>query len=416
MTANPIQTQVPDQKTPQPRAGSSRGKSTTVRLVDAKQLQNYQDVWAELSSTAVVRNPFYEPWMMLPALERLVDKEVLYFLLVFGPVGKHGPQPLWGLFPLEIQPKCLHLPIRTLAFWHHRYSSLATPLIAADHAWDVLESFWKWFQSNPFRCRILDTNYLLAEGRFHAVWADFAIGRCSIMLNEFPRALLEPSGTAESYISNAVSKKHYGHFLRQERQLAALGTLKYHLVTSVSDVDAWVDEFLRLEASGWKGRDGGAFAKQPENAAFLREITRDGFLRNCLVLSSLHLDGKAIAMIHNLRAGEGAFTFKIAYDEEYGKYSPGLLLQLEYLRRLFHDPLIKWIDSGASPRHPLFCRIWSERRLIGRTLFSDGSRLGDFVISALPLLRWIKNQVRPDSGANYLRISTKESKSGKGDL
>ncbi len=404
--------QEPDRKTRPAQAASTRGKSATLRIVAPAQLHLYENVWEKLCATAIVPNPFFEPWMLLPALEHLVDKEDLHFLLIFGPAGKDGIEPLWGLFPLELQQKCLQLPVRTLAFWHHRYCALATPLIAAAHVWETLEAFWTWFQQNPFGCRILDTNYLLAEGSFHAVWADFAIGRTSFLLNEFPRALLKPSGTAEAYLSNAVSKKHHDEFLRQERRLAALGELRYLRVISPSSVDGWVDDFLRLEACGWKGNVGGAFAKDPQNAAYLREITRDGFLQNRLVLWSLVLDGKVIAMKHILRANEGAFAFKIAYDEDYAKYSPGMLLELEYIRKVFHDPQVRWVDSCAAPRHTLVSRIWSERRMIRRTLFSDNSRLGDLVISSLPLLRWMKRLVRPEAGESYLQISTKEKKQG----
>ena len=43
---------------------------------------------------------------------------------------------------------------------------------------------------------------------------------------------------------------------------------------------------------------------------------------------------RAIAMKCNLRAGDGAVAFKIAYDEAYARFSPGVLLEIEQIERL----------------------------------------------------------------------------------
>jgi hypothetical protein len=393
----------------QPRAEHPRSGAMTVRLIEAKELPQYEEAWWKLSNTAVVPNVFYEPWMLLPALEPPTDLATLRFLLVFGPTGKDGTEPLWGFFPLELQTKSMKLPVKALAFWqHHRYFYLTVPLIDAGHAAKVLDAFWRWFEGNPLGCRILDTNQVIAEGPFHAVWADFAIGRTSFTVIDFPRAFLQPASTAESYISDTISKKHRDEFLRCERRLSELGKLEYRQVDNLGDVDTWLDEFLRLEAAGWKGGpDGRAFAKETEHTEYLRTITREGFLRNRVMLLSLTLDGKPIAMKHNILSGEGGFSIKIAYDEEFAKYSPGVLLELENIRRVCNDSRIKWVDSCASPRHVMANRVWRERLMIRRTLFSNNSHLGDFWISVLPLLRWIKKQVTNEEVPAQFRISTK---------
>jgi CelD/BcsL family acetyltransferase involved in cellulose biosynthesis len=382
-------------------------KSVRVEIVNASDLRQHEDAWWNLSDRAVAPNAFYDPWMLLPAIES-AQQDNLRFLLVSGPVDKQGIEPLWGLFPLSIESKCLHLPIRTLAFWQHRNCRLTVPLIDAGHIWEVLDAFWRWFEKNPFKCRVLDTNYLAADGRFHEAWADFAIGRTALMLRDFPRALFVPSASSESYISRAVSKKHSDHFLRQQRRLSELGRLECLQVEDLAQVDAWVDQFLALEAKGWKGEgEGNAFAKNQSDAAYFRNITHEGFKRNRVVLQSLNLNGEMIAMKHNLRSQSGAFVFRITYDETYAKYSPGLLLELENIRSACHGQGLGWMDSCTSPRHPLFNRIWSEHRMIRRTLFSNGSRLGDFWVSIIPLFRWVSSQVRPQPAADYLQISTK---------
>ena len=395
-----------------PSAPRPTAASPSIRVLEAHQLSPYIEQWQELAGAAVTPNPFYEPWTLLPAIEHLRDGANLRFLLVFGPESKKAPAPpLWGVFPLEIRSDCLGLPIRSLAFWQHKHCFLTVPLIHGAHTVEVLDAFWRWFERNPFGCRILDNNHFLAEGPLHEVWADFAIGRSAFTVIDFPRALLATSQPADLYLSSNVSKKHRDEYVRWERRLGEVGKLEYHQVDDIQDVDGWLDEFLRLEAAGWKGGPtGSAFAKEAEQAAYLRAITREGFQQDRVMLLSLTLDGRQIAMKHNLLSGEGGFTFKIAYDETFSKYSPGLLLELENIRVFCNDRAVKWLDSCAHPRHVMANRIWRERRMIRRTLFSDGSRFGDFLVSVLPLLRWIKKQVRPGEIPPHYRISTQSNR------
>ena len=71
-------------------------------------------------------------------------------------------------------------------------------------------------------------------------------------------------------------------------------------------------------------------------------------------------------MLVTFTAPPGAFTFKIAFDEDFGRYSPGVLIQLEYLKVLDRDD-IGWTDSCAIENHPMINSLWRERRTIVRT-------------------------------------------------
>jgi hypothetical protein len=75
----------------------------------------------------------------------------------------------------------------------------------------------------------------------------------------------------------------------------------------------------------------------------------------------LDLDGQPISMLAHLRTGRTAISFKIAYDEAYARFSPGVLLQMEWLER---GLTLDWTDSCAVPGHPMFESLWLERRPI----------------------------------------------------
>jgi hypothetical protein len=366
----------------------------SVRVVSCDALRRYIPAWEELARCALEPNVFYEPWMLLPAIEHIRDREQIELLLVFGPAGPNGVEPLWGLFPLELQPTCLHLPMRTLALWQHRYCYLTVPLVHKDHSEQTIEAFWRWFENNSLGCRVLDTNYLLGEGPFHAEWADAVIGRYRLVLNEHPRGLQMRAPSFDLYISNQLSKKRYHAIRRGRRHLEELGLVGYSEVESIVHVEGWIEQFLHLESSGWKGREGGAMAIRPQDAEFFRDITYSGFAHDRARLLSLELNGNPIAMKLVLTSEDGGHIFKIAYDERYSKYSPGGILELEDLERWHSESKINWIDTCASARHPLYDLISNERRVIRRTLISDGSWRGDLFVSALPFLRYVRRRFR----------------------
>jgi len=380
-------------------------RDVSVQLVTASELAPHVDAWQRLADNALVPNIFYEPWMVLPAIAALENTGQLRFLLVFDAAC----QDLWGFFPLEIQSRCLHLPIRNLALWQHRYCYLTSPLLDAAHARETLNAFWRWLELNPLNAHLLDTNWLLADGPFHALWTDFALGRTSLMLNDFPRAFYQPDRALPSYIAQSLSRKSAKRFEHRQRLLTHLGSVEYRTASTHDEADVWVEDFLKLETAGWKGGKGGrAFATYNPDAEYFRAVTKEAFRRGRAMLVSLTLDGKPIAMRHTLLAGRGAFAFRTAYDESYARFSPGTLLELEVMRQAYEHPAVEWMDSCAAPRHAHWNRFYRERRLVRRSLFSCGSQTGDFLVSTLPLLRWAGKLIAPNKTPEYLQISTKK--------
>jgi hypothetical protein len=82
----------------------------------------------------------------------------------------------------------------------------------------------------------------------------------------------------------------------------------------------------------------------------------------------------------NLLTGDGGFCFKICFDEEFAKHSPGVLLELENIREA-HRRGLTWMDSCADQDHPMIDRLWPERREI-RTVFLSPRWLGVASIAA----------------------------------
>src|SRR3546814_17447957 len=73
----------------------------------------------------------------------------------------------------------------------------------------------------------------------------------------------------------------------------------------------------------------------------------------------MDLDGRAIAMLVNFRHGEGAFSFKIAFDEALGRFSPGVLIEIANLQAVLGDPAIGRSEERRVGKECVStCRSW----------------------------------------------------------
>ncbi len=138
---------------------------------------------------------------------------------------------------------------------------------------------------------------------------------------------------------------------RQGKKLAQQGAVTMTMARTGSELDTAFAEFLRLEASGWKGDEGksSAIALHPHLLGFYTELkVRFAATGTCLI-SLLKLDDVAIAAQFCLFAGDTLYIQKIAYDEAWHAEAPGSLLLYRLLEYACHDPRIKRLSLVAGP-------------------------------------------------------------------
>jgi hypothetical protein len=217
----------------------------------------------------------------------------------------------------------------------------------------------------------------------------------------FLRALFRPGSDAESDQRSVMHPAKFRELKRHERRLADAGPLEYRSLEPGDDVDAWIEDFLQLEAISWKGRAGRALARDAADREYFVTVAREAFRRGKLMMLALHRNGRAIAHKCNFVSGQGSFAFKIAFDEEHARHSPGVLLELENIRRLHARPEIAWMDSCADASHPMLDRLWPGRRTIQDVLVGTGRPLGDGFVAALPLLRWLRRKLSPSRSRKH---------------
>ena len=366
-------------------------------------LEAYHEAWVALAEQALEANIFYQPSMLLPSLRAFAPAADLAVVLVIAepPESARKPQPpeLLGLFPLERRPAGTRWPVSHLRFWTGDYSYLPVPLLHRVRGAEALTAFFDWLERQRRACALLEIERLPLGGPVHGLLVDEINRRGAHMLvqQSYTRALFEPSSSAEAYLERVMPSKDRREIERQRKRLQELGKAEIVPLGASDDGAAWVEEFLALEGRGWKGQQGTALANRESDALYFREMFAATLARGGLSSTAMRLDGRTLAMQVLLHSGAGAYGFKTCYDEEYARYAPGVHLEIDLMEKVATEAAVgrwpRWIDSAAVSNHPLFNRIYGERRAIETWLVTPDSTLG-LVLSLVPLARWVRRTFR----------------------
>lgn len=316
--------------------------------------------WQALADRASEPNCFQEPWFVRAGLAHLATEGDVRLIEV-----RDGE--LIGLIPLCVRSSLGRIPAPNVQNWRHHNDFLGTPLVRAGREPDFWAALLGFLDGADWARGFLHLNGLVEGGRVHAglVAAAAALGRPAAIVQRQTRAELQSDLTPGAYFEQTVRKKKRKELKRLSARLAELGTVSSRTLAPGEDWRPWCDAFLALERSGWKGRSGSALACAAESESFFRDALAGAAEAGRLQLRSLDLDGRAIAMLVNFLVPPGSFSFKIAFDEDYARFSPGVLIQIDNLDILSRGD-IAWMDSCAAENHPMIDSLWGERRTVVR--------------------------------------------------
>lgn len=126
------------------------------------------------------------------------------------------------------------------------------------------------------------------------------------------------------------SSRRRQDFRAARRRLAVLGEpeLAVEEPRTRAEAHGLLEEFIAVEAAGWKTAAGTSLAVQPRMCAFFREFCTLAAEEGILRFGTLRVDGRLaagqLATEHDGRLS----LFKIGYDEHFARSSPGNLLML----------------------------------------------------------------------------------------
>jgi CelD/BcsL family acetyltransferase involved in cellulose biosynthesis len=121
-------------------------------------------------------------------------------------------------------------------------------------------------------------------------------------------------------------------FRRAERRAREFGALTFEILSPGPDeFDALFDEAIGVELRSWKREAGTAIAADSAKESCFRHYFRSACERGEFRIAFMRIDGRAVAMQMALECLDRYWLFKIGFDEDYERCSPGTLLMLHTL-------------------------------------------------------------------------------------
>jgi CelD/BcsL family acetyltransferase involved in cellulose biosynthesis len=329
-------------------------------LLPAKELSSGDLArWRELAARALEPNPFFEPEYLLPLAAGLGQEDELCLLVVRGADDWRACMPVQAVSPWR------RIPLRSLTTWrgHRLYGLLGTPLVGPAQPTEALASLLGAMPEAYPGARFAALEWLSTDGELAPAIAELLESRRPrpVLFEHFERAVLRrrPEPT---YVEETLSSKHRRELRRQRRKLGeSLG--EEPTTVDRGGEDAAYAELVALEAAGKAGMET-VMAADPGHVAFFERMCRGFAAAGRLQLLSLQGGGQTVAMKCNILAGSTIFFFKIAYDERWAAFSPGIQLELEMLKFFHEDSDAVLMDSCADHNNAMINRLWPDRRRI----------------------------------------------------
>jgi CelD/BcsL family acetyltransferase involved in cellulose biosynthesis len=348
--------------------------------------------WRKLTAKGVCSEPFYQPeWFQAFHVNLAPD---LHPLLVTA----HKGAELIGLLPLMRTKRVIgRLPacnFQSLSNLHSCRFDLVHDGTAKD---EVAGAVWNCLRDND-DWDVIEARDVPTKGNFEALMQCARADGFSTALwptRKMPYLPLTLDG--QDVFKNCPErfKGSRSRLKGKEKKLRQEGALEFTLTTEADP--KVLERFFALEASGWKGQNGSAISLSAPLVSFYTSIAKTAEKQGHLRLYSLSLSGQPIAMHFGLQMNGIYYIPKVAYDERYKRFSPGLLLAKHVIEAITKDgatcfdflgPRMEWKSVWTS-----YVREHSNCYIFNRTL------KGAMLRSAIHLgarLRKLKHRLRGD--------------------
>lgn len=350
--------------TPQLQAGDVRVLRVTELSVEDHL------AWSNLSNLACADSIFAASWFMQSVLAHF-DIEQNYRLFVV-----HGEDGGWdGVFAAARINQLGRIPLTHLKNMLDANQFLGVPLVRLGSEYRFWARLCASLDTAKLGCTAIRLSEMPADHRVTRALRTFCqdSGRSIEILASKERALWRPDGGHDVKWSDNLSVKQARRFASLERQFTQqFGPIEMESVSDRAGLERWISEFLALELAGWKGRGGSALASNSATALHFRYVTTTGFAEGKLRALALRANGQPVAMSSYFIDGQHAFGFKTAYDEDFAKFAPGMLMKKAIMELHQTTPALCF-DSCSDPDAQAINKLWPQRRHIHDYLISTGN-------------------------------------------
>jgi CelD/BcsL family acetyltransferase involved in cellulose biosynthesis len=324
--------------------------------------------WRRLTAAAIEPNPFFEAEYVL-AQARALDAvgHVTLAVVTDGDAWE-------ACLPVRRLGSWHRIPIASQSTWRGSAalpSLVGTPLVSAPEAAGALIDGLLATPGGSF----VAFEWLVADGAAYRAISD-AIARSEVRCIEFERferAFLTRR-PEDDYFQRSMKGKHRGVMRRRWKKLDQQLGGEPAIVDVTGEATA-VEELISIEGASKLAAGGMVLKSDPAYERFFGEMCAGFAAAGRLELHALRLGDQTLAIRCNLLADPGIFYFKVAYDEAFAQFSPGIRLEVESFHRFHARTQAEWVDSCSDPNNETMNRLLPERRrLVTLVLIKPGLR------------------------------------------
>jgi CelD/BcsL family acetyltransferase involved in cellulose biosynthesis len=334
----------------------------TGRVVDVRSISERDEAaWRSLAARATEPNPLYEPDCVIPAARhQTFGAEIALAIAEDG--GRW-----YACMPVRDVTRWHKLPYPIVTTQVRRMIYQGTPLVDPERSADAVRALLSGLVARHSAHRLRSSRVLAlqetTEGSVAALFRAAAVdlGLPSFDFETFERGFLvrRSDHTRGSTLKSETRR----NLEKKRRRLGRMLGREPRLVDRSDDPTA-IDDFIALEAAGYKEGIGVAMTTVPGECEYFKDMCSRFAAAGRLRVLALEAGGPPLAMDIWIRGGEGEFMIKTSFDERYSVHSPGLMLHVDAMVEFHERSDAAWLETCTYNGNELFLRIYPDRRRI----------------------------------------------------
>lgn len=157
----------------------------------------------------------------------------------------------------------------------------------------------------------------------------------------------------ETVYQTRLSSKQRALHRRRYRQLAALGRIETTVARTREELAPALEDAFELHALRWRGRPDRSEFGTPTGKQFHREATSALAELDVIRIVTLKLDGRPIAFVYDFMLEGSMYCYRLAFDPEFGRFSPGLVNRYDALENAFAEGATRVEFFGGMERYKM---------------------------------------------------------------
>ena len=303
-------------------------------VTDARAFERLEPEWNEAVERAGFTHPFLRHEWLLTWWECFGAGRELHVLIVRSQARIIAIAPL-----LMEKTSVCGIPIRQLRLMFNDHTPRAD-VIVAEPGERAYRAMWRALGDSRDRWDVLLLGQLPRESKTREVFARLAEedGAPIGVWQSSDSPYLELKGTCEQYFAS-LPAKFRSNVRNRIARLQRQGQPALESIASASEIDAALPDTFRLEASGWKQREGTAITSHAAVQRFYTALAHRAAARGWLRLQFLTVGGQRIATSFSLVYGRRLFLCKTGYDPAFETGSPFKVLTHFATQQAYADGL-----------------------------------------------------------------------------